>query len=167
MRTNDDFTIEFWFKVDPTSSYSATNYPKYILQIQYGGIVFGIWANPSTTKIEGNGARTDGSSYITWSSSMFTSYTPNQWHHYALSFDKSNTTAKWFLDGSLYHTDTSYDDPSTSVTNSNGTYMVSLFGETGTVSSNKTFIGSIEDFRFSQFTRYTANFTPPTAPLEG
>jgi hypothetical protein len=166
MRTNDDFTIEFWFKVDPTSSYSATNYPKYILQIQYGGIVFGIWANPSTTKIEGNGARTDGSSYITWSSSMFTSYTPNQWHHYALSFDKSNTTAKWFLDGSLYHTDTSYDDPSTSVTNSNGTYMVSLFGETGTVSSNKTFIGSIEDFRFSQFTRYTANFTPPTAPLE-
>ena len=167
MRTNDDFTIEFWFKVDPTSSYSATNYPKYILQIQYGGIVFGIWANPSTTKIEGNGARTDGSSYITWSSSMFTSYTPNQWHHYALSFDKSNTTAKWFLDGSVYHTDTSYDDPSTSVTNSNGTYMVSLFGETGTVNSNTTFIGSIEDFRFSQFTRYTGNFTPPTAPLEG
>ena len=167
MRTNNDFTIEFWFKVDPTSSYSATNYPKYILQIQYGGIVFGIWANPSTTKIEGNGARTDGSSYITWSSSMFTSYTPNQWHHYALSFDKSNTTAKWFLDGSLYHTDTSYDDPSTSVTNSNGTYMVSLFGETGTVNSNTGFIGSIEDFRFSQFTRYTANFTPPTASLEG
>jgi len=167
MRTNDDFTIEFWFKVDPTSSYSAIDWPKYILQILYGGIVFGIWANPSTTKIEGLGARTDGSSYITWSSSSFTSYTPNQWHHYALSFDKSNTTAKWFLDGSLYHTDTSYDDPSTSVTNSNGTYMVSLFGVTGTVSSNTTFIGSIEDFRFSQFTRYTANFTPPTESLEG
>jgi hypothetical protein len=76
------------------------------------------------------------------------------WTHFALS--RSGTTAKMFLDGS--QTGSSYTDA-----HSYGSPSTVRIGTSDTTGA--FFNGYIDDLRITKYARYTANFTPPTAPF--
>ena len=84
-------------------------------------------------------------------------YSLNQWYHFAIV--RASSTTKLYIDGVevISISDT---------TNYTGTYMGigSIYG----AANAQCFVGYIEDFRVTNgLARYTANFTPPTAPLKG
>jgi hypothetical protein len=78
------------------------------------------------------------------------------WHHIAVSRDSSGTR-RFFVDGVLRGTQTSTASP----TDSSG---VLTFGRAGDY-SGEYFGGLLDEVRISNLAVYTANFTPPTAPL--
>jgi hypothetical protein len=74
------------------------------------------------------------------------------WYH--LAFSRSGSTVRLFVNGVL-------DGSATESTNTSGS-AVSYFGG----SAGHTFNGYIDDMRITRgYARYTANFTPPTAPF--
>lgn len=79
----------------------------------------------------------------------------NQWHHFAMTYDGTNTKiwVNGVLDGSVAGTSTS--DTSANIT----------IGYYEAVTSS-SYYGYIDNFRFTKgVARYTSNFTPPTELL--
>ena len=82
--------------------------------------------------------------------------TANSWQHFALVRD-SNNLVSLYLDGSSIASSTI-----------SGTVNGSIITIGGYYSSSYLWNGYIQDFRITKgLARYTANFTPPTASLEG
>ena len=89
-----------------------------------------------------------------WDIEGTTTLSTNTWYHVALT--RQSGTSRLFLNGTL--------EGSTTTTQ---TYYASTF-ELGNYNSNYGLDGYIEDFRITKgLARYTSNFTPPTAALEG
>ena len=127
----------------------------------------GIWDGRST------GSTTDGFTFTRintdafriWSGGALITTDPvtiqNTWVHCAVV--RYNGTLTIYINGSSSGTPVSN---STNFSNS-GTFIIGA-GRHGTDASATAFItGYIQDFRVSNYARYTANFTPPTASLEG
>lgn len=86
----------------------------------------------------------------------------NTWHHIALTWDGSNY--RLFVDGTVVQTQASSTAPYSS------TEQLQIgSSKSGASAAQEAFYqGYIQDARFtSDLARYTANFTPPSAPLEG
>jgi hypothetical protein len=84
-------------------------------------------------------------------------FTANTWHHWAVSWD--GTTLRFFMDGTSVHTTTSFT-PNT---------MTATHTELGRMPDNSYYSQAYySDVRITKgLARYTANFTPPTAALQG
>jgi hypothetical protein len=113
---------------------------------------FGLYNNAGTNRLHlgrhGNG---DVFAYVNWTPSL------NTWYHVAAT-RSSSSVIRLFIDG-----------VSQSVTTS-GSNWANNFSATGILSIGEgaTFLefnGYIDDFRLTTAARYTASFTPPTAPL--
>jgi len=137
-----DFTIEAWV------------YPQQLTTDWFiisasgtGGLFFGY--APST------GGYGWGRAAIAWDYQPATSKTLNAWQHVAIS--RSGTSMRIFVDGV---------QQGTTQTNSTA-YNLSVTSTTiGSQGSSYVMTGYIDDLRITRgYARYTANFTPPTAPL--
>ena len=145
-----DFTIEFWAKTDSGGTTfrvvtigdagTSTGCMFYV----YSGRIR-LWANA------GFANTTDITSVVSnWSS--------DAWHHYA--YCRSGSTLKGFVDGQECESFTFTKDLS-------GVLHIGAYYYSGSVYSVYP-AGYLEDVRITKgLARYTANFTPPTAALEG
>jgi len=151
-----DFTIEAWiwspdidnggtnnmaiFDWRPTN----TNGNYVLLWVAAANSSIGYWVNGSY-RITGN-----------------TTLSDSTWHHIAVS--RQGSTHRMFIDGTLQ----------TSTWTDSGTYLVPtnrpIIGNSGYHRTDNAFDfnGYMSDIRFTKgLARYTANFTPPTAALQG
>jgi hypothetical protein len=151
--SNEPFTVEFWFYRNSTGNHgffvkgggaanwnNSTGY-QYFAFIE-AGVLYWMW-NPSNTPV-----------------SISTSTLPaiQQWHHYAVSYDGTNT--RLFINGTQIGSNNSniYIAPSAANTVRVGA---------GPINANLVSLnGYIDDLRITKgVARYTANFAPPTAPF--
>jgi len=153
-----DFTIEFWlYDSSPTTW-------KYI------AVKADNTGNTSASEISfGTGqftAQTDGKLYYTNTLGAYLAYTnsalsANTWYHIAVV--RNNNVFTMYLDG-VAQTATTTNSGSVAVINED----LVLGGHQYQVSTLSNLNGYIQDFRITKgLARYTANFTPPTAPLKG
>jgi hypothetical protein len=136
-----DFTVEFWF-------YQLSNKVTSVFAMSSAsenGFAFGPSATPQKLWFW------NGTPRITQSST----FAYNTWHHAAVS--RSGSTVRMYFNG-----------------NQEGNYTESkTFSSTtdpyiGNDQYNQSFNGYIDDLRITKgIARYTANFTPPTAPFPG
>lgn len=148
---SSNFTIDFFVKVNSTSSteqifarFGGTayvNYPSASIGIINGNILY--------ESYDSNGMGFGNYGSITLSTGV--------WHHVA--FIKNGSSYYGFVDGILDLSNSGQTDLGTQNTNS-------YIGWTETKSGESHFplIGYIDEFRVSNIARWTANFTPPTAP---
>jgi len=146
---SENFTVEAW--VYPTAS-SGYN------------VLFSDWGPTPRTFATGI---LDGNWYFTWtpnggSTSTLTgsAVTLNQWYHFAVTKSgTTNATVRIYINGTLDATQTGVNLDNSST---NGTAI----GSKGNLGDY--WDGYVSDLRFSRgLVRYTSNFTPPTAALEG
>lgn len=140
-----DLTIEGWFYQDIAQD---SNYRWLFGASTYGG--------SAPLAIYTRNAQVQGWANSSSASFVASSFTAQTWHHVAVV--RNSGTWKIYLDGTGGGT-----------TTTNGTYN---FGNTtdwwfGTwTAGSYDFKGYYQDWRISNFARYTANFTPPTAEFE-
>lgn len=146
---NDDFTIEWWLNSTATNAYAA------MMSRYYdgpGGILFSL-----------NGAIGNGRPEIYWrefeNAPFIISDTGNfndgSWHHYA--FVRNGTTCHMYIDGISrgFRTGVSTAVPASTI-----------FIGSDAQFYGREFTGYIDELRITKgVARYTANFTPPTAPF--
>jgi hypothetical protein len=144
-----DFTVECWLYEttantnrgiwDGRSSYISTDGFTFT---RIGTDTFRVWS---------------GSALITTGSFTI----QNTWNHCALVRNSGTLT--------IYINGTSSGTPVSNSTNfsSSGTFIIGAGMHTNSPDPNAFITGYIQDFRISNHARYTANFTPPTATLEG
>ena len=143
--SSGSWTIECWVYL--TGSYASKYFTIYAKRISGGG---------ATTSIEGFIRMSTGA--LSWFDGTQANSTgivqPNTWSHCAWVHDGTNL--KMFLNGKNVY------NAARSVTERNyPLYIGGLDGNTG-----EDFEGSISDFRITKGTaKYSADFTPPTAPL--
>ena len=153
-----DFTIEFWlYDSSPTTW-------KYIAAKSDNT------GNTSGSEISfGMGkftAQTDGKLYYSNNLGAYLAYTnsalsANTWYHIAMV--RNNNVFTMYLDG-VAQTATTTNSGSVAVTNED----LVLGGHQYQISTLSRLNGYIQDFRITNgLARYTASFTPPSAPLEG
>ena len=145
----NDFTIECWVYIPShPSNYSylfaqgnsTSNTNSYGVYIQSG--VFKIW---------------NGGNIFTGT----TSYSLNTWTHLAVS--RSGNSLKLYINGNQEGSSVT-NTSNISTGSSNGIEIARWIG----IADPEYFTGYIQDFRITKgLARYTANFTPPTTPLEG
>jgi hypothetical protein len=80
----------------------------------------------------------------------------NTWYHFASVHDSANSLVYFYLDGSSVG---SFSSGLRSI----GDYVFDIGARDSALFLN----GYLQDLRVSSYARYTTNFTPPTAPLEG
>ena len=144
-----DFTVECWLYEttantnrgiwDGRSSYISTDGFTFT---RIGTDTFRVWS---------------GSALITTGSFTI----QNTWNHCALVRNSGTLT--------IYINGTSSGTPVSNSTNfsSSGTFIIGAGMHTNSPDPNAFITGYIQDLRVNNYARYTANFTPPTAPLEG
>jgi len=137
----NDFTIEFWWRATAGSSGGLVD-----LGFNYGGI--GIY---QSTSLRVRAAGIDEINVALFSL--------NQWVHVALS--RSSTSLRLFFDGIQQGATVSN---STNLSNSFANIAVGAFVSGGSYFATPA--AYIDDLRITKgIARYTANFTPPTAPF--
>lgn len=134
--TSTDFTLECWANIQGDG---------YFLAVQNRSFYFGIL---SGFMIFGNGVVNPIFATINYSSYR------NKWTNVAVT--RSGTTIRVFLDGEIKQTVTS-----------SASFGANSALNIGRDPSNSNFVnGRIDDVRITKgVARYTANFTPPTAPF--
>ena len=140
-----DFTVEFWAYSTETSGSSVR------------GMFDTRSSQPSTSGIM---LRENGAGYLVYGNgtTLITTgsvRTANTWVHLALVRSGSTIT--------LYVNGTSAGTATNSTNYSDGQCLISGFVDTKATPYG--FLGYIDDFRITKAARYTANFTPPVAPL--
>jgi hypothetical protein len=145
----DDFTIECWV-------YSTTTGNRTIVSSVNN---VGSWSSNGYWSFYVGGGnypqlQIDDSSYTGADTTLPT----DQWVHLAVT--RTSNTVRYFINGSVNPTTFS-----NSRTLKNPSGIVIGSGPNNNYIYNYT--GYIQDLRISNECKYTANFTPPTAPLEG
>ena len=148
-----DFTVEFWLNCGaqianyPTAVGSlASSFTTGATSIQVGHVAY-----PNQISFYANG---NDASIVTSSSNVCNS----AWHHIAITRNGSNW--RCFVDGVQEGFNNSRTDSITFATNGTG------IGGDGWNGANGFFKGYLSDVRIIKGTAlYTANFTPPTAPV--
>jgi hypothetical protein len=141
-----DYTIEFWMYPTQDTNISMPFSKGVGLQFyhQSGNIAAALSWNNSSYSYNGN----------------FGSITTNAWSHISLVRDSSASTYKFYINGTLEDTLSS----ASNIDTGSSDWIIGAFLTSG----NYAFEGYIQDVRVTEgLTRYTANFTPPTAPLKG
>jgi hypothetical protein len=154
-----DFAIEAWIYSRDVSSFSVRGWIQTStitggLQAGYvNGIVIAQGANGSAVAANGGlFVAIAGANYFGSSGAQVVLFA-NQWQHIAVT--RSGTTCRAFVDGIQVGT----RESSANLTGSN--LVVGGYFDTGFL-----FDGYIDDLRITKgVARYTANFTPPTAPF--
>lgn len=146
-----DFTLETWVKVLLVSNDSGRR--RLFNQVDT--------ASSTTGQLELM-VYPDGYIYVRSGSNIFattTDFSDGSWYHLALV--RHNGVLKVYVDGSL-------ENSANNTTDFSPSSISPIIGRASSTASNSRFQGYIQDFRISKGkARYTANFTPPTAPLEG
>ena len=146
-----DFTLETWVKVLLVSNDSGRR--RLFNQVDT--------ASSTTGQLELM-VYPDGYIYVRSGSNIFattTDFSDGSWYHLALV--RHNSVLKVYVDGSLENSANNTTDFSPSA-------ISPIIGRASSTASNSRFQGYIQDFRISKGkAHYTANFTPPSAPLEG
>ena len=143
-----DFTWEFWMNPSSQDTYN------YI-----------ITQGSSGSGTNGLGLYLQGGVLKVWRTGAAiiigtTSISNNTWYHVALA--RQGTNLRLFLDGSLEASTTNSGNILTG-----STYGVVL-GRWTEINDGKYYHGYLQDVRITKgLARYTANFTPPSAPLKG
>jgi len=139
MAASGDFTVETWIYFDGQIPNPANQSPTFFV---WGTTTFMLYATSTTGILNMIG---NGSGLISSSTAM----TADTWHHVA--FAREGNTGRLFLDGNLEGSTTSF---STSI---NARAVIGY-----------PFKGYMSDVRVTHgLARYTSNFTPPTAALQG
>jgi hypothetical protein len=142
-----DYTVEFWMYPTQDTNLLMPFSKGYGLQFyhQSGNIAAAMSSsNNGTYFYNGN----------------FGSITTNAWSHISLVRDSSASTYKFYINGTLEDTLSS----ATNIDAGSSNWIIAAFLTSG----NYAFEGYIQDVRVTDgLARYTANFTPPTASLEG
>ena len=143
----NDFTIEGW--ILPTqigtrntivSSYPGTGNGNWILCLENGKLAWYLFPNTTFN--------------FTWTTT--TTFPLNQWSHFALTRESNNW--RLFYNGIIENTATQ--------TTAVGNLFQLEIGRYNASPTNLLFNGYIDDLRITKgIARYTANFTPPTAPF--
>lgn len=153
-----DFTVEAWVYIDATDigtsmtfidveSVHGVNRPTLRMSLSTSG---------SDWTFSARGYH-DNSSTPVFQLAGATIIPGNQWHHYALT--RTGTTYRIFLDGNLEDSATS----STTLDTPQPTNRVCIGG----APSVEYMSGWVDEARFTMgVSRYTANFTPPSAPFD-
>jgi hypothetical protein len=146
-----DFTIEFW--INPSTVSSTT----YMFNRAWNGANFFMIDLTPTAQMELWFGHPASNWFTTVSTSSPAPFKANQWHHVALT--RSGTSVKAFVNGVAVITGTS------SVNLTNGDTTTCYIGKYWYY-PNVLANGYVSNFRAVTGTAvYTANFTPPTAPL--
>ena len=141
-----DFTVEGWFYTTDN-----TNNPKLYIDISGASAYWQLYY------ISGSGITLRANNTGIYSIETGNSFTENTWHHIALC--RSGSNYKVFHNGTEIINVTS--------THQIGSNSTKTIGGTD-ISTGNNLRGYIQDFRITKgLARYTANFTPPSAPLEG
>ena len=144
-----DFTVEGWFYTTDN-----TNNPKLYIDITSSGDYWQLYY------ISGSGITLRSNVNMVsqiYSTETGDSFTENTWHHIAVCRSGSNYK--------VFHNGTGIIDVTT--TNQIGSHSSKTIGGTD-YSAGNNLRGYIQDFRITKgLARYTANFTPPTAELQG
>ena len=156
---SDDFTIEFWFRINSGAgsetvglfgSYYTTPSGKGMLMVSsatYNQVYFQ-W-------MYGSGTGTDWA-YLNQTQGTRTALSNNTWYHVAVT--RSGSTWRLFLNGTQEDSVTQSDQ----LTDSGSTTRLGNYGPSATASHGLN--GYIEDFRITRgVARYTSNFTAPTS----
>ena len=145
MAASGDFTVETWIYFDGQIPNPANQSPTFFV---WGTTTFMLYATSTTGILNMIG---NGSGLISSSTAM----TADTWHHVA--FAREGSTGRLFLDGNLEGSTTSF---STSI---NARAVIG-----SEESAGYPFKGYMSDLRITKgLARYTANFTAPTAALQG
>jgi hypothetical protein len=152
---SSDFTLEWWLYATAYPAGSSPQFNSLLYSTRGTSALAGFIAvmNPAgklSTFISSNTSSWDISSGTLFTTSAIPL---NQWTHVALT--RSGTTYKGFFNGTLEVTATLSGTPSV------GSGGVFIGGDTG----GERFVGLMDEFRFTKSCRYTASFTPPTAPF--
>jgi hypothetical protein len=146
-----DFTIEGWVYITATGDKGI---------FQQGTSNFPV-TNSNSVALQITNASPADSEWAIYAANSYhestVNYSLNQWYHFAVV--RASSTTKLYVNG------TEALSIADSV-NYTGTYMGvgSIYG----AANAQCFVGYIEDFRITKgLARYTSNFTPPTAALEG
>ena len=148
----DPFTVEFWIK---TSSYPAyTNSSHIIGSSTSSGNKFVIKLGSQI-----NSGNSNGDTYSISSSGYGNMPTAGNWVHVAfVRIGTGSHQYKCYINGSQSGSETENTEWGTATDNTIG----------ATASGSYGFNGYIQDLRVTKgYARYTANFTPPSEPLEG
>jgi hypothetical protein len=151
-----DFTIECWF-YSASSAANQAIISQWLQSVGNGGYAFGVG---SSALFFSFGAISEGAAAITGSSN----YVLNQWNHGAIV--RSGSTFTLYQNGVSVGTTTSTATKTPLAVN---TVMGNYYASGGTLPATGAnyFNGYITDLRISKgYARYTATFTPPTAPIE-
>jgi hypothetical protein len=151
-----DFTIECWVNF---SALPGTNQFMGIANVMTSpsSATFTMWwfalfNDAGTNRLRlgrhGNG---DVFAYVNWTPSL------NTWYHVAAT-RSSSSVIRLFIDGVS-------QSVTTSGSNWANDFSATTILSVGYVATALTFNGYIDDFRLTRAARYTASFTPPTAPL--
>jgi hypothetical protein len=153
-----DFTVEGWFFCDSLASGTYRRLWSFGTFSEANSFDAEFNNNEVTNKfrINFNGLTNGSNSSETSTNAIGT----NQWYHVAVT--RSSGTIKGWLNGSNVITITG--SQTAYVNKAQDVYIGSLHGYETTAGA--IWSGYIEDFRISQFCRYTNTFTPPTAALQ-
>jgi len=153
-----DFTIEFW--VYPTSWFNGDIFLGYdVIGGQSGSFL--LYQNSGMKLYADND--TDTSWDLVSNASIFSVWT-NSWKHFAMTYDASATTLKFYLDGVLQYTNTGISGWENC--GSDGDHNVLSINQGRSDTNRGAMVGYIQDVRVSKSVRYTTAFTPPTAEFE-
>jgi hypothetical protein len=136
------YTLEFWF-------YPTYNFNQQYLFARNAGGYFGLEWNGTTgiIRVDKHGVGIQ----ITATTALGL----NQWHHVAMTYD--GTTTRLFTNGILQG----------SVSGTGGESSANTTIGYYEANTSSSYGGYMSDFRFTRgVARYTANFTPPAAPLK-
>ena len=156
---SDDFTIEFWFRINSgAGSETVGLFGSYYTVGGGKGIIMA--SHPSYPSVYfqwmyGSGSGTDWA-YLNKTQGTRTSLSNNTWYHVAVT--RSGNTWRLFLNGTQEDSVTQSDQ----MTDAGSTTRIGNYGPSATATDGLN--GYIEDLRITKgLARYTSNFTAPTS----
>jgi hypothetical protein len=153
---SDDFTIEFWFRINSgAGSETVGLFGSYYTVGGGKGMLMATTATYNQVYFQWHYGASDWA-YLNQTQGTRTALSNNTWYHVAVT--RSGSTWRLFLNGTQEDSVTQ----SSYITDSGSTTRLGNYGPSATASDGLN--GYIEDFRITKgLARYTSNFTAPTS----